>query len=370
MIKIGDIESIKCEPASEIHEGINAYDNTRLVAINTCPVWGAVRYGLGLAMPSRSRAMALEAGSACHEVFAAARLWNVYKQGLTDHYHHHGHRLFGVDRFAVMESILAKFLGDDNRTQMLNFCLEALYTSGFYDDPMDTRRTMTNLEEACIVYLDRVRWKRPVWVADKQDPTAMVGIEIPFNLVITYTMTSGELFIFRFIGRIDGVHWDGERIERAGAPSLIGRRIELEENKTAWRLDDAWKQAFLMSHQITGYLVAAQTLLGESMSTAVVHGLAIPQPRSRDIGGIERIPIMRYEHQFKEWFFWFLKSALTYEDARGQETNIEKYTHSCNRYFRPCSFIPLCYAPPDERQDILGEMVEDVWNPLHEGSDD
>ena len=74
MIRIGDIASIKCTPALEEHDGIPAYDNTRLVAINTCPVWGAVRYGLGLAMPSRSRAMALEAGSACHEVFAAARL--------------------------------------------------------------------------------------------------------------------------------------------------------------------------------------------------------------------------------------------------------------------------------------------------------
>jgi len=307
--------------------------------------------------------MALEAGSACHEVFAAARLWNVYKQGLTDHYHHHGSRIFGSTRFAIMDAKRMEFSGDDERTQMLNFCLEALYTSGFYDDPMDTRRTITNLEEACIVYLDRVRWKRPVWVQDETDPTTMVGIEIAFNLVITYTMKSGELFIFRFIGRIDGLHLDTADLKKEP-------RLELEENKTAGRLDDAWKQAFLMSHQITGYMIAAQTLLGETISNAVVHGLAIPQPRSRDIGGIERIPVMRYEHQFKEWFFWFLKSAIMYEDARGQETDQERYTHSCNRYFRPCSFIPLCYAPPDERQDILSEMVEDVWNPLHEGSDD
>ncbi len=366
MIKIGDIESIKCEPASDIHEGINGYDNTRLVAINTCPVWGAVRYGLGLAMPSRSRAMALEAGSACHEVFAAARLWNLQKQGLVEHFAHHMLRLFGRDRMEKMTEVLHKFTNDDDRTQMLNFCLEALYTSGFYDDPIDTRRTMTNLEEACIVYLDRIRWKRPVWVQDTNDPTAMVGIEIPFNLVITYTMKSGELHIFRFIGRIDGVHWDKDFFLKSSTDACI----ELEENKTASRLDDAWKQAFLMSHQITGYMIAAQTLLDVAISNAVVHGLAIPQPRSRDIGGIERIPIMRYEHQFKEWFFWFLKSALMYEAARGQETDQERYTHSCNRYFRPCSFIPLCYAPPDERQEMLDQMVEDVWNPLHEGSDD
>lgn len=301
--------------------------------------------------------MALEAGSACHDVFAAARLWDLYKQGLGQHFNHHGNRLFGNTRFAEMCDKLQQFVGDDERTQMLNFCLEALYTSGFYDDPMDKNRTVANLEEACIVYLDRVRWKRPVWVSDADDPTSMVGIEIPFNLVITFTLKSGEPFIYRFIGRIDGVHWD----------SPDRKRIELEENKTAFRLGDAWREAFLLSHQVTGYLIALQTLTDIESHNVVVHGLAIPQPRSRDYGGVERVPIIRYQHQFAEWFHWFLNSAITYEDAIGQETDMPKFTHSCNRYFRPCSFIPLCYAPPDERQETLDGMVESVWNPLHEG---
>ena len=40
------------------------------------------------------------------------------------------------------------------------------------------------------------------------------------------------------------------------------------------------------------------------------------------------------------------------------------FTHSCNRYFRPCSFVPLCTAPPEEQRDILEEMEVQKWSPL------
>lgn len=356
MIKIGDILSVRTRVATEEDEALPAFDNTRLVAINTCPTWGLVRYGLGLRMPGTARQLALEAGSACHDVFAAARLWDLFQRKLTEHFTHHGDRLFGVIRFKEMLETLHKFKNDDERTQMLNFCLEALFTSGYHDDPRDTRRTVANLEESCIAYLDRIRWKRPVWVQELDDPTSAVGIEVPFNIVIEYELTDGHVYTFRFIGRLDGLHWDSDKLER----------IELEENKTASRLDDAWREAFSMSHQVTGYIIASRTLFELDVTRAVIHGLAIPQPRSRDYGGIERIPVMRYAHQFNEWFYWFLVSAMQYGEHQGHETDAPKWTHSCNRYFRPCPFIPLCYAPPEERGEMLDTMVLDEWNPLEE----
>jgi hypothetical protein len=42
-----------------------------------------------------------------------------------------------------------------------------------------------------------------------------------------------------------------------------------------------------------------------------------------------------------------------------------KYTHSCNRYFRPCSLIPFCYGDDDEQRAIMEEMVTDEWSPLN-----
>jgi len=41
-----------------------------------------------------------------------------------------------------------------------------------------------------------------------------------------------------------------------------------------------------------------------------------------------------------------------------------KYTHSCNRYYRPCVLIPFCYGDDDEQSRILGEMEHDAWSPL------
>jgi len=125
-----------------------------------------------------------------------------------------------------------------------------------------------------------------------------------------------------------------------------------------------------MSHQVTGYLLAMSTILDAPISNAVIHGLAIPQPVSRDFGGIERVPVTRSSQQFEEWVYWFIYSAYTYQYFKGHELDAPRWTHSCNRYFRPCSFIPLCYAPMDERVQMLDEMVDNTWNPLDEGNDD
>ena len=72
-----DIVKVDARLATEADADLPAFDNTKLTAINQCPTWGIVRYGLHKTMSGGGRAMALEAGSACHEVFAALRLWQL-----------------------------------------------------------------------------------------------------------------------------------------------------------------------------------------------------------------------------------------------------------------------------------------------------
>jgi len=44
-----------------------------------------------------------------------------------------------------------------------------------------------------------------------------------------------------------------------------------------------------------------------------------------------------------------------------------RYTHSCNRYFRPCSFIPFCDTTREDQETLVREiMVTEEWSPLHE----
>jgi len=329
---------------------LEAYDNTKLVAVNTCPTWGIVRYHHHKTLSGGGRSMALEAGSVSHEVYAAVRLWQMRNtQGRPDLADVHGTRLFGDTRHSKMLSSITK--GSDERQQSLSYCLAALETSDFYDDPGDRRRTFSNIEEALIAYIDRWDWNRaPVWIGDDNES---VGIEIPIDVTFTYTFTDGSTKKIRFSGKIDGVHEkDGEVI--------------LQENKTGARLDEAWRTSFEMATQVTGYCIAASVIIGRPINKAEILGMAIPLPRNFDMGGIVRENVRRESHHFERWFNWLLWTVDLLETYKDDLNNAPMFTHSCNRYFRPCSMIPYCYADDEDREQILTEMVVDEWSPLHD----
>ena len=332
--------------ASEMH--LPHYDNTKLQAVNTCPTWGILRYGMHLTMSSGDgkESPALATGRVCHDVFAAARLWQLWRvQGNETLAHAEAVRVLGADRLKEMLSVLSS--SDDDDTQFMNFCLVALTTSGYEDNPRDRRRTMTNIEEACIEYLRRYSaFKYPVWISADQ---SMSGIEMPFDM-----MVETNLGRVRFVGKIDGLHMDGI------TPLLM-------ENKTASRLGDAWEQTFYMSSQITGYMLAASVLAGVQVYDAHVYGLAIPLPKSFHLDGFTDVYVHRSELAYIEWVQWLWHSVSMYEEYRDDPYTAPKYTHSCGRYFRTCSMLPFCTAPDqDERQDIIRSMEHDEWSPLHE----
>lgn len=360
VLRIPSIDKIHVRLTTPEDMHLPAYDNTRLVAINTCPTWGILRYGMhkSMGLPASQggpRQMALECGSAAHDVFAAVRLWQLRDyQKRPDLADFHGLRLYGVSRHTQMLDAARTVREEDPRTQSLAFCLSALETSGFYDDPRDRRRTMTNLEEACIAYIDRWDFNRSkIWIRDEAQKDSDVGIEIPFDIVIHYVFENGEEKEVRFTGKADGLH-------------IKGSQLLLHENKTASRLDEAWSQSFLLSSQITGYCLALGVYVGQAIENAEIYGLSIPLPRNYDFGGVVRETVTRYSHHFERWFNWLLHTVLLEEAYSNNPIDAPKYTHSCNRYFRPCSMIPFCDADDEEQKQILEEMYHDEWNPLHE----
>lgn len=349
------IERVELRLTTKEDMHLPAYDNTKLVAINTCPTWGILRYGMHKTMsaPGATRQMALEMGTAAHDVFAAVRLWQLHHyQGRADLADFHGPRLFGDTRYQAMLSAIDT--REDDRAQSLAFCLSALETSGYYDDPSDRRRTFTNLEEACIAYIDRWQWTRmPVWIRDGTDNHSDIGIELPFDIVLRFVLANGETREYRYIGKADGLH--------TRTDTLV-----LHENKTASRLDDAWQQSFLLSSQITGYCIALALWAGQPINDAEIFGMAVPLPRNYDFGGIVRQPVPRFAHHFTRWFDWFLHTVELERLYSNDPINAPKYTHSCNRYFRPCAMIPFCDADDEEQLRILDEMHHDEWSPLHD----
>src|SRR5207342_3976291 len=109
--------------------------------------------------------------------------------------------------------------------------ITVLNTSGFYDEPRDKRRTLSNLEECALAYIDRWRWDQPVWQRTPNDPMGNIGVEIPFDLVVELQYNTGRIREFRFTGKIDGIHHHHDG-------------LHIHENKTAARLNDAWAMSF------------------------------------------------------------------------------------------------------------------------------
>lgn len=358
---------MKTRMATDADKDIPAYDHTKLSAINTCPTWGIVRYTKHLVMPGANRAMALEAGGASHEGFAAVRWYQYHSTQVTDKTtaaiaQRHAIRLFGEDRLAPMMDTLSA--GATDRTNVINFAMESLYSCGFYDDIDDKRRTISSISEALISYVDRYDMhKWPVWVRDVTDPNSDLGIEIAFDIVIefeyTYTSTDDGLLYegsrnYRFTGKLDGLH----------IQPLKNNDLLVIEEKTGARLDDAWLAQWILSHQITGYCVASSTFTNLDCHDAIVSGMRIPIGKD-PTEGIRKERVPRHSLLFNKWAEWFIHTAEIDQAYSNDPLGAPMYTHSCNRYFRPCSFLPLCAAPDiEEKELIFSEMETDRWSPL------
>jgi len=335
-----------------------AYDHTKLSAINTCPTWGILRYSHHKRMPGSSRSMALEAGAAAHEAFSAVRLFQYENYQVKDtkgraNAEKHSIRLFGDDRHSRIHNVLQS--GATIRTNCINFVLETLESCNFYDDISDTRRTLSNISESLIAYIDAYDMERyPIWIRDPEDQDTDIGIEIPFDIVVdvSYETESYDAELkTRFIGKLDGLHWNDKDL------------IIIEE-KTGSRLDDSWLSQWILSHQITGYCLASTTFTNLPCNHALVSGMRIPIGKI-PAEGIRREYVPRTNIMFEKWANWFVSSVLIERDWVNEVPHAPMYTHSCNRYFNSCSFLPFCATDSyEEKEQIIKEMELDEWSPL------
>jgi hypothetical protein len=309
--------------------------------------------------------MALLAGKVAHECFAAARVWSLrYHQQLPKHYEAEGNRLFGRDRFAALHTAAETGIKQaDRQASLRNIVLECLATSNFVESPDDRRRTYSNLEASLLYYVQRWDYARyPVWVEDSDSgectPTGRhtpTGIERSFAIHIS--CTDGGFAPFLYTGRIDGIHYDPKQ-----------DRLLVMENKTASRLNDAWRMSYHTSPQVTGYCIAASILTKKRVNRAAVVGLSLPLPRTMAEGfTIEMVD--RCDTQHVHWMQWLLYAVSLHDKYYDAPLEAPKHYQSCNRYFRPCPLIPLCASPEDEAQQMYESLRREEWNPLHEDTD-
>ena len=351
--------AIRLVPLDEAHalrkSGVVFYDFTKLTAVNTCPTWGVLRYGLhrtDIPLTASGRSLALECGKACHDFFAAVRMHELLNRNGADRtrLNNHGFKLFGRDRW---ESMLQQPQDSDSQTNCLNFALDSLHTSGYYDDPSDRKRTLANMEASCIAYLQRFQQSdMPVHVDEN-----IIGVEVPFVLEVKRHSVAGPDFnkwtgttTHYYCGRIDGIQQYGDQ-------------LAVCENKTAANLSRTWSISFAISAQVTGYTIAGTALLGREVNHAIVMGTQIPLPRDT-YNGVVFEPQSRSVSDKLRWCEWFFHSIETYEAYIATPAQAPRYSHSCNRYFSACQFIPFCSSTREEQDSLLDEMRVDEWSPL------
>lgn len=294
--------------------------------------------------------MALEAGSLMHEMFAAVRIWQLaYVQNLHGHANAVANRIFGSKRWyrCVKEAGKLGDSGGDFRDHLIQLCYAVLNSAGWVDDPGDSTRTLSNMQLATIHYVDErlpnmENW--PIYIEDETNPSCLVGIEQVFDVVLLFS-DGTEI---RYIGTIDGM------VIQFG-DSAANSRYFIDENKTAARLDTGWRNKFDLLHQVTGYCAASTTVFGFPVMNCRVTGVKIkPTNKGEDVYPLNALP--RDESMFQTWGRWLHHTVSLYEQFRDDFEGAPRYTHACNRYFRPCSLIPFCCDSAEGRIEQWKDM--------------
>jgi hypothetical protein len=341
-------------------------DYSTLTAVNTCPRWGIISSWHGKRLHAGTeRVLPLEAGRAMHDVFAMCRFFDLLESRrlLADDYtvykriNTYAARLFATPEYPQRWYHAMDYFNnkEDAETRCMQMCLNVLETSGYHDDPKDNKRTQANLESAAINYVQRYPLGRFIPIITD----VLIGVEVPFDVTLYNNLEP----YMRFIGRVDAVCTDTLR------PN--DKTPEIHENKTGSRIDTVWSNSFDTSQQVTGYCIAMSCMLNTPIRNAIMWGLQLPVPKSSTYSdGMMRYPTTRDEASFREWQLWVEHTLTIINQYKDDPTNAPMYTHSCNRYFRSCAFIPLCVETREQRRHIYdNEMIVDRWNPLAETLD-
>ena len=259
--------------------------------------------------------------------------------------------LLGKDRWSQALEYFSS-VNEDAETRCMQMALSILETSGFHDSPTDNKRTQSNLEAAAINYVQRYPLGRFIPVYRYNN--IHVGVEIPFDVTIKFDTREP----IRFVGRIDALCFDTMK-------QLI-KIPEVHENKTGARIDTVWSNSFDTSHQITGYCIATSAITNEKIEEAHIWGTQLPVPKSSLYGdGSTRYPVTRTQREHITWLAWVEHTLAIIDKHKKEPWNAPMYTHSCNRYFRSCSFIPFCVETEEMRKHMFEhEMKAQRWNPL------
>lgn len=321
-----------------------------LEAVNTCPKWGIIHSVQAKVFTVGYRQMALEAGSLMHEVFSVLNFYQVGAiQGLYQHMDHHAALLFSAERWETIKGDVFEKKLDDQRS-LERLALRTIGSSDFYDDPEDKNRTLANLEHCALELINYWLMNMRdfnIYISDVDDPSAPIGIEQSLDVVFEIVDAGGECKNIRLIGLIDAVYQN---------PTT--KNISTGEYKTASSMNDAWRDAFKTRHQITGYQAALAAYFDTSLITGNTILLGSAVPVRKTTAPVQHFMIERDAEHTRNFLNTCLFTQRIIDEYSDGADALEApmFTHSCNRYFRPCSQLDLC-ASAFEDQAVMYEQM-------------
>lgn len=341
----------------------NAVDFSTLNGVASCPMKGIVRNVLGKKFKEgEERNMALEAGDLSHKVYAVWRALSIKDDLLRQEYTlkflkqvnpEMDNQLFLDETKKLYEE---SYKCPTPLSKLMVFADWIIANSGYYDDEKDKKRTIENIRASLMAYgsnfLDLVE-REPVWISEDH---TKVGIELPFNYNIKLKyLENGEEkeTTVHFIGKIDGIH-----VHENG-------KLIIHENKTASRLDDSWLSQWSMSHQITGYCLAASNFVGEWIDQARVLGMQIPIPKTSGYAfRTERVD--REQYFLQNWARWVIMQQSIINDYKERPYISPMNTKNCCAYYSTCPLVCICTLSDEDRKQAIDDMITEIWSPLDE----
>jgi len=330
----------------EIEADMPYVTSSMVEALNTCPRWGLINNVQSRSFTTGYRQMALEAGSLMHDVFAAFNFYSLaVTQELPEHANYHASQLFGKDRWDFIDftNLVKK---KSNPLEALAYAMIA--SSEFYDDPDDKNRTLANLEHCAVMLADYFLMnhvKFPIYVADPEDCTAPVGVEQSLDVVFEIEYDNGEVRPLRFIGLADTVYHN-----------TVTNNVTLGEYKTASSMNDAWLESFRTRHQLSAYTGALEASFDNVSFNTILTGSAVPVRKTT--APVQHFSIERDRSNVMDFLFAADYATHFIEAFQGVDAvAAPMFTHSCNRYFRPCAMLDLCSS------DKVDQVV--MWEQMH-----
>jgi len=198
-------------------------------------------------------------------------------------------------------------------------------------------------------------------------------IELPFALPIGTIEINDTIWVRepdglirqRYVGTIQIV-WKGKIDMIVRQPSTAPFVFD---HKTTSMMGPSFFGEFELSHQMHGYVWAANKLLGEPVAGVIINGLGIRKPtRTGKAFEFIRHQVHVYPQLLEEWQqdTIHIVSDFVAMAIRGY---MPKHTKWCHGKYGACQFKSVCSLPDPSHRDLLLETNEYkavTWDPLKE----